>query len=81
MSCSLKLKVNSYAYVQEKESLISELRKELRVSDEEHRELLNKVNDDGAIRRMRSLLTGSISFFSEHVLLTRPYSYLIVYYS
>ena len=57
--------------MQEKESLISELRKELRVSDEEHRELLNKVNDDGAIRRMRSLLTGCDSFFSEHVLLDR----------
>lgn len=41
------------ASVQEKESLITELRKELRVSDEEHRELLNKVNEDGTIRRMR----------------------------
>jgi hypothetical protein len=51
------LELNYYACAQEKESLISELRKELRVSDEEHRELLNKVNDDGAIRRMRSLLT------------------------
>jgi hypothetical protein len=39
--------------LQDKESLITELRKELRVSDEEHRELLNKVNEDGAIRRMR----------------------------
>lgn len=39
--------------MQEKESLITELRKELRVSDEEHRELLNKVNEDGSIRRMR----------------------------
>jgi hypothetical protein len=41
------------APVQDKESLITELRKELRVSDEEHRELLNKVNEDGAIHRMR----------------------------
>lgn len=52
--------INTHAFVQEKESLISELRKELRVSDEEHRELLNKVNEDGAIRGMRSLHTGPI---------------------
>ncbi|CAL5087666.1 unnamed protein product [Urochloa decumbens] len=48
-------KVQSDAISWEKESLITELRKELRVSDEEHRELLNKVNEDGAIRRMREL--------------------------
>jgi hypothetical protein len=51
--------------VQDKESLITELRKELRVSDEEHRELLNKVNEDGAIRQMRyfhkEFQTSSIS--------------------
>jgi hypothetical protein len=57
LSFCFMLELNYYACAQEKESLISELRKELRVSDEEHRELLNKVNDDGAIRRMRSLLT------------------------
>jgi len=51
-------KVQSDALSWEKESLISELRKELRVSDEEHRELLNKVNEDGAIRRMRELRQG-----------------------
>lgn len=39
---------------QEKESLITELRKELRVSDEEHRELLLRVNADDMIRRIRS---------------------------
>jgi hypothetical protein len=38
---------------QEKESLITELRKELQVSDKEHRELLNKVNGDDIIRRIR----------------------------
>ena len=38
---------------QEKESLITELRKELRVSDKEHRELLNGVNSDDIIRRIR----------------------------
>ncbi|XP_025803902.1 protein EMSY-LIKE 3-like isoform X2 [Panicum hallii] len=48
-------KVQSDAISWEKESLITELRKELRVSDEEHRELLNRVNEDGAIRRMREL--------------------------
>jgi ENT domain len=38
---------------QEKESLITELRKELRVSDKEHRELLARVNADDIIRRIR----------------------------
>lgn len=39
--------------LQEKESLITELRKELRVSDQEHRELLNRVNADEVIQRIR----------------------------
>lgn len=48
-----------YAYLtllifQEKESLITELRKELRLSNEEHRELLGRVNADDVIRRIRS---------------------------
>ncbi|XP_062193816.1 protein EMSY-LIKE 3-like isoform X2 [Phragmites australis] len=51
-------KVQSDAISWEKESLITELRKELRVSDEEHRELLNKVDEDGTIRRMRELRQG-----------------------
>lgn len=38
---------------QEKEGLITELRKELRVSDDEHRELLTKVNGDDIIKRIR----------------------------
>jgi len=38
---------------QEKDSLIMELRKELQVSDKEHRELLNRVNSDDIIRRIR----------------------------
>ncbi|XP_074573415.1 protein EMSY-LIKE 3-like [Curcuma longa] len=37
----------------EKESLITELRKELRVSGEEHRELLSRVNADDIIQRIR----------------------------
>ncbi|XP_055817791.1 protein EMSY-LIKE 3-like isoform X2 [Solanum dulcamara] len=37
----------------EKESLITELRKELRLSNEEHRELLGRVNADDVIRRIR----------------------------
>ncbi|PON65502.1 EMSY N-terminal [Parasponia andersonii] len=37
----------------EKESLITELRKELRLSNEEHRELLGRVNADDIIRRIR----------------------------
>lgn len=40
-------------YLQEKESLITELRKELRLSNEEHRELLGRVNADDVIRRIR----------------------------
>ena len=38
---------------QEKEGLITELRKELRLSNEEHRDLLNRVNADETIRRIR----------------------------
>lgn len=40
-------------FLQEKESLITELRKELRLSNEEHRELLSRVNSDDVIRRIR----------------------------
>ncbi|GMH11507.1 hypothetical protein Nepgr_013348 [Nepenthes gracilis] len=46
-------KAQSDAITWEKESLITELRKELRVSDEEHRELLNKVNADNMLTRIR----------------------------
>ncbi|KAE8657833.1 Protein EMSY-LIKE 3 [Hibiscus syriacus] len=46
-------KAQSDALTWEKESLITELRKELRVSDEEHRELLLRVNADDMIRRIR----------------------------
>lgn len=38
---------------QEKESMITELRKELRVSDDEHRELLSSVHNDDIIKRIR----------------------------
>uniref|UniRef100_A0A7C8Z8K1 ENT domain-containing protein n=1 Tax=Opuntia streptacantha TaxID=393608 RepID=A0A7C8Z8K1_OPUST len=53
--CSIlrAFKAQSDAITWEKESLITELRKELRVSDEEHRELLSKVNNDDMIRRIR----------------------------
>lgn len=44
----------TYFVFQEKESLITELRKELRLSNEEHRELLGRVNADDVIRRIRS---------------------------
>ncbi|CAN8256506.1 unnamed protein product [Cochlearia groenlandica] len=46
-------KAQSDAITWEKESLITELRKELGVSDEEHRELLSRVNADETIRRIR----------------------------
>ncbi|XP_042023396.1 protein EMSY-LIKE 3-like [Salvia splendens] len=46
-------KAQSDALTWEKEGLITELRKELRVSDDEHRELLSQVNGDDLIRRIR----------------------------
>lgn len=46
-------KAQSDAITWEKESLMTELRKELRVSDVEHRELLGGVNADDIIRRIR----------------------------
>ncbi|RDY01412.1 Protein EMSY-LIKE 3, partial [Mucuna pruriens] len=51
-------KAQSDAITWEKESLITELRKELRVSDEEHRELLSRVNADDIIRRIREWRKG-----------------------
>ncbi|KAH9615731.1 hypothetical protein KSS87_013842 [Heliosperma pusillum] len=47
------LKAQSDAISWEKEGLITELRKELRVSDDEHRELLATVNNDDIIRTIR----------------------------
>ncbi|GMI92384.1 EMSY-like 3 [Hibiscus trionum] len=52
-------KAQSDALTWEKESLITELRRELRVSDEEHRELLLRVNADDMIRRIREWRTTS----------------------
>ncbi|KAL9233626.1 hypothetical protein vseg_008597 [Gypsophila vaccaria] len=52
-------KAQSDAITWEKEGLITELRKELRVSDEEHRELLSKVNKDDTIRRIREWRKGN----------------------
>ncbi|RLM62022.1 protein EMSY-LIKE 3-like isoform X1 [Panicum miliaceum] len=49
-------KAQSDAITWEKESLITELRKELRVSDKEHRDLLNRVNSDDIIRRISHCL-------------------------
>lgn len=40
-------------FLQDKEGLITELRKELRLSNEEHRELLGRVNADDMIRSIR----------------------------
>ncbi|RWW63260.1 hypothetical protein BHE74_00029579 [Ensete ventricosum] len=47
----------------EKEDLITELRKELRVSDEEHRELLSRVNADDIIQRIRSVTECLLSLY------------------
>ncbi|KAK3010858.1 hypothetical protein RJ639_012964 [Escallonia herrerae] len=46
-------KAQADAITWEQESLITELRKELRLSNEEHRELLAKVNADDVLRRIR----------------------------
>ncbi|KAL3334202.1 hypothetical protein AABB24_030781 [Solanum stoloniferum] len=46
-------KAQADAITWEKESLISELRKELRLSSEHHREFLGRVNEDDVIRRIR----------------------------
>ncbi|XP_062112231.1 protein EMSY-LIKE 1-like isoform X1 [Humulus lupulus] len=46
-------KAQSDALTWEKEGLITELRKELRVSDDEHRELLTRVNADDIISKIR----------------------------
>ncbi|MQM09856.1 hypothetical protein Taro_042738 [Colocasia esculenta] len=52
-SVLLAFKAQSDAITWEKESLITELRKELKVSDEEHRKLLTRVNADEIIQRIR----------------------------
>ncbi|RRT52085.1 hypothetical protein BHE74_00041675 [Ensete ventricosum] len=60
-------KAQSDAITWEKVCFQAELRKELRVSDEEHRKLLSKVNTDDIIWRIREwrqaggLQTGMIS--------------------
>ncbi|KAL9233119.1 hypothetical protein vseg_008154 [Gypsophila vaccaria] len=46
-------KAQSDAITWDKEGLMTELRKELRVSDDEHRELLFNVDNDDTIRRIR----------------------------
>ncbi|QCE05212.1 EMSY N-terminal [Vigna unguiculata] len=46
-------KAQSDTLTWEKEDLITELRKELRVSDDEHRELLTRVNSDEIIHCIR----------------------------
>ncbi|GAB2230463.1 hypothetical protein Droror1_Dr00014729 [Drosera rotundifolia] len=46
-------KAQADAITWDKEGLITELRKELRVSDEEHREILGRVNSDDLIRKIR----------------------------
>ncbi|KAH9301745.1 hypothetical protein KI387_013328, partial [Taxus chinensis] len=52
-------KAQSDAITWAKEGLMSELRKELRVSDEEHRELLGRVNADDLLRRIREWRQGA----------------------
>ncbi|KAL2923831.1 Protein EMSY-LIKE 3 [Bienertia sinuspersici] len=51
-------KAQSDAISWDKEGLITELRKELRVSDDEHREVLVRVNNDDIICRIREWRKG-----------------------
>lgn len=54
MACLFdQIKWIEWCFLQEKEGLITELRKELRLSNEEHRDLLSRVNADETIRRIR----------------------------
>ncbi|CAM8962007.1 unnamed protein product [Rhodiola kirilowii] len=46
-------KAQADAITWEKEAIISDLKRELRLSDEEHRELIGRANADEAIRRIR----------------------------
>ncbi|KAJ1269114.1 hypothetical protein BS78_07G185600 [Paspalum vaginatum] len=59
-------KVQSDAITWEKESLMSELRRELKVSDEEHRVLLNKVNEEEGVHRIRQSEQGGEMQYSLH---------------
>ncbi|WCJ19010.1 Emsy N Terminus (ENT) domain-containing protein [Euphorbia peplus] len=51
-------KAQADAITWEKEGLITGLRKELRLSNEEHRQLLNRVSADDVIRRIREWREG-----------------------
>ncbi|KAJ7971453.1 Protein EMSY-LIKE 3 [Quillaja saponaria] len=59
-------KAQSDALSWEKEGLITELRKELRVSDDEHREILSRVNNDDIIHRIREWRKGGDSQPARH---------------
>ncbi|KAJ7976014.1 Protein EMSY-LIKE 3 [Quillaja saponaria] len=54
--CAFKAQSDALSW--EKEGLITELRKELRVSDDEHREILSRVNNDDIIHRIREWRKG-----------------------
>lgn len=58
--CALcDLESQGYYYFQDKEGLISELRKELRISDVEHREILGKADSDDLIKMIRCAIAIS----------------------
>ncbi|XP_024025338.1 protein EMSY-LIKE 1 isoform X1 [Morus notabilis] len=59
-------KAQSDALTWEKEGLITELRKELRVSDDEHRELLTRVNADDIISKIREWRKSGGNQVSRH---------------
>jgi len=71
------------AFLQEKESLITELRKELGLSNEEHRELLSHVNADEVIRNIRSdksLKHGFFFNYASEVGLSLLFPYMQFYF-
>ncbi|XP_010486905.1 PREDICTED: protein EMSY-LIKE 1 [Camelina sativa] len=68
-------KAQSDAISWEKESLITELRKELRVSDDEHRELLSRVDKDDTIHRIRDWRQGGGSQNTRHATI-QPFNVL-----
>uniref|UniRef100_A0A1J3CMR5 ENT domain-containing protein n=1 Tax=Noccaea caerulescens TaxID=107243 RepID=A0A1J3CMR5_NOCCA len=59
-------KAQSDAISWEKESMITELRRELRVSDDEHRELLSNVHNDDIIKRIRDWRQGGVNQVVRH---------------
>ncbi|CAA7026854.1 unnamed protein product [Microthlaspi erraticum] len=59
-------KAQSDAISWDKETMITDLRRELRVSDDEHRELLSSVHNDDIIKRIRDWRQGGVNQVARH---------------